>query len=52
MKLSFIKLLRAKCHYGKTDESGNYIGSSYCFATAREWAKLRITLFKKMASGE
>lgn len=22
----------------ETDEAGNYIGSSYCFATAREWA--------------
>ncbi len=24
----------------ETDESGNYIGSSYCYATPRDWAKL------------
>ena len=23
----------------ETDESGNYIGSSYCYATPRDWAK-------------
>ena len=31
--------LNMKSAVMETDEAGNYIGSSYCYATARDWAR-------------